>query len=143
MYSLKNKTLIFLLVDAIGCLTDSFSSICEKIKVKKGLKVKVNEISEENIIYIQHLDYSWKPVLKAIKLVISKDVDEIYTQQILNCIQSWINLTGTLQLVKARDSFLRIVCNASCPKENQNELSTKHIQISKALFNIAHCLGGK
>ena len=99
-------------------------------------------MSEEILTSIQHLENSWKPILKSIKIVIAKDVDEVFTQQILNIIQSWINLTGTLMIVKARDSYLRIICNASCPKEFNAEFNTKHIQISKTLFNIAHCLGG-
>ena len=96
---------------------------------------------DENLQYIQHLEVTWKPLLKAIKIVINRDIDETHTQQILNIMQSWINLTGTLQITKARDSYLRLLCNSCSPKENEVELSAKHIQISKALFNIAHCLG--
>lgn len=128
-------------VDIITCMTDSFGMICEKLNIKKGSKIKPLDSHEEGQIYIQHLEVTWKPLLKAIKSIINRDVDEIYTQQILNIIQNWINLTGTLQLMKARDSYLRLLCNSSTPKEHQNELSAKHIQISKALFNIAHCLG--
>jgi hypothetical protein len=119
--------------------------ICEKLNLKKGNKLKTMDPHDENQhnIYVQHLEITWKPLLKAIKIVINRNVDETYTQQILNIIQNWINLTGTLQLLKARDSYLRLLCNSSTPKENENELSAKHIQISKALFNIAHCLGSK
>lgn len=105
------------------------------------MKTKPIEAHDENHIYIEHLEITWKPLLKAIKIVINRDVDETYTQQLLNIIQNWINLTGTLQISKARDSYLRLLCNISTPKENENEMSAKHIQISKALFNIAHCLG--
>ena len=115
--------------------------ICEKLNIKKGMKLKQIEFHEENQAHVQHLEITWKPLLKAIKIIIYRDVDETHTQQILNIIQSWINLTGTLQIIKARDSYLRLLCNACSPKENENELSAKHIQISKALFNIAHCLG--
>ncbi len=96
---------------------------------------------DENLPYIHHLEVTWKPLLKAIKIVINRDIDETHTQQILNIMQSWINLTGTLQITKARDSYLRLLCNSCSPKEKEVELSAKHIQISKALFNIAHCLG--
>lgn len=125
----------------ISSLTDSFCSICERINIKKGQKIKPIESHDENHIYIQHIEITWKPLLKAIKILINRDVDEIFTQQLLNIIQNWINLAGTLQITKARDSYLRLLCNSSTPKDHENELSTKHIQISKALFNVAHCLG--
>lgn len=125
----------------ISCLTDSMGLICEKLNIKKGTKMKLIDSHDDGIHYIQHLEVTWKPLLKAVKTIINKDVDETYTQQILNIIQNWINLTGTVQMMKARDSYLRLLCNSSTPKENENEMSAKHIQISKALFNIAHCLG--
>ena len=74
--------------------------ICEKLNIKKGAKIKPLDPHEEGHIYIQHLELTWKPLLKAIKSIINRDVDETYTQQILNIIQNWINLTGTLQLMK-------------------------------------------
>lgn len=128
-------------VDLISCLTDSMGVICDKLNIKKSAKFKPLDLHDENQSYIQHLEITWKPLLKAIKIMINRNIDETHTQQILNIVQSWINLTGTLQIMKARDSYLRLLCNSSLPKENENELSAKNIQISKALFNIAHCLG--
>ena len=111
------------------------------LNIKRGSKIKSETPGDYGIL--QHLvESTWKPLLKAIKLILPKSISETFTQQILGAVQSWIISTGTLQNLKARDSYLRVLCNSCVPRDNSNELSSKHIQSTKILFNIAHCLGG-
>ncbi len=67
----------------------------------------------------------------------------------LNSMQTWIKILGTLELEKNRDSFMylfdyyfrRTLCSFCIPNEISEDLHSKHIDTSNVLFNIAHCLG--
>ncbi|EGR29232.1 mon2, putative [Ichthyophthirius multifiliis] len=128
-----------LLIEVINHLTESLMKIYQERQEKIQNQIPDNnEIS--NIINL-----IWKDNLRIIKQLLSKQVSEQYSQNLLNQIQNWINIAGSLQLYKICDQYIKILANNCLPQKNNDEHILKPIEIqsTKILFNIAHCLGGK
>ena len=92
-----------------------------------------------------------------------------FTQAVLKCYQAFTQACGSLSLTQPRDAFLTSLCHYALPpraKEGSSNnliagaramfspvdtayeplphtrLSAKNVQALKAVFNIAHCMGG-
>lgn len=80
-------------------------------------------------------------MLKIIKKLLRDEGDERQVQNILNVLQTYVNLSGSVGQVRARDHFLKFLTSQCVSESASEQLTEKHLQASKKLFNIAHCLG--
>jgi len=98
----------------------------------------------------------WKPMLGALESLLRSCNNENVVQFLLKAYMSMTNSCGILELAEARNAFILSLCRFSLPNwhssaavlpntlrdaATSNELSPKHLQSLKALFNIAHGLG--
>lgn len=145
-------------MNCLTSITESFGLLCEEHKIRLGHVFDSLNPTPDQLKVKEWISANWKMLHKCFKAMIPKDIDEVLTQQILNNLQSWINITASLQLSQARDSMLLTLCQGCLPTgispflnicshqyftlESNKEITTKNIQTSKILFNVAHCLGG-
>jgi hypothetical protein len=71
--------------------------------------------STDKKAFQEWISVNWKAMLKTLKLLLSKEIDESLTQNILNNLQNLINLTGSISLPQARDSALMALCQGCLP----------------------------
>ena len=107
-----------------------------------------------------------KPLLSALSLLMARFAAEESIQAILKCYQAFTQACAALELHQPRDAFLASLCNYALPPRAGGELrdaagaisfapvdtayeplphtrlSAKNVQALKAVFNIAHCMGG-
>jgi hypothetical protein len=130
---------IKIVVEIISHLIDSFIRLMEKQEITLGefcpFPLKDNQMVCEDI-----LTAVWKPVLPILSMVVSNTWEESMLQVMLNCYQSLINISGTLNHYAAREAFLNSISQFCLPTHNQT-LALKNIYTCKTLFNVAHCLG--
>ena len=106
----------------------------------------------------------WTPILASLSSLLAKTNEEVQVQHLLMSYQTFTNTCGQLHLVKPRDAALTSLCSFALKKQLPRDdtiaelmrdvltpgpdgqltplLTPKNIQALKALFNIAHCLGG-
>jgi len=108
----------------------------------------------------------WKPLLGALALLMARFGSEEAIQAVLKCYQAFTQACAALELPSPRDAFLASLCQYALPPRSGGELrdsagaisfapvdtayeplphtrlSAKNVQALKAVFNIAHCMGG-
>ena len=108
----------------------------------------------------------WKPLLGALSALMARFASEEAVQSLLKCYQAFTQTCASLRLVEPRDAFLASLCQYALPPRAGGEvrdsagsisfapvdaayeplphtrLSAKNVQSLKAVFNIAHCMGG-
>lgn len=77
----------------------------------------------------------WSMVYKVYKQYLHSVKDEIVLQSILNSMQFWISVCGSIGGSKMRDAFIKLLAQSCVRKDEVGQ------QESKTLFNVAHCLG--
>lgn len=99
--------------EAMFGLTDSFCFIFDKCGVKLGV---LNEIGDNGNAaqIVKVFNVTWKPVVKDIRTILPKHLDESFTQQLLVTMQKWINMAGSIKNTQARDSILHALCKEVC-----------------------------
>eukprot|EP01117_Protostelium_nocturnum_P011498 TRINITY_DN4169_c0_g3_i3.p1 TRINITY_DN4169_c0_g3~~TRINITY_DN4169_c0_g3_i3.p1 ORF type:complete len:1577 (+),score=290.08 TRINITY_DN4169_c0_g3_i3:487-5217(+) len=128
----------------------------EEIKIYPET-VDLVESERNRTICTQMASQAWPTLLASFSLLLEKSNDETLTQDILKAYQSFTHVCGALGLHTPRDAFLTSLCKTTLPKKALNTSTTsleaidtdlptyltpKNVQSMKALFNIAHCMGG-
>ncbi|EGR27359.1 hypothetical protein IMG5_197160, partial [Ichthyophthirius multifiliis] len=108
-----------------------------KLGIKLGKKKQKSSANFD--IFYSIFDIIWKNVYQSIKLLLTKQTDEQQFQNLLNTIQTFTNLSGSIGNVSASDQFIKAICNYSLPKNS--DMTPKNIQTNKMVLNISHCLG--
>lgn len=89
----------------------------------------------------QIIQITQKSNLKINKCLLQLNIDESSNQSILNALQRWVMLSGSLSLNKIMDSYLKVLAK-NCIDESDNikDLSKKNHQSITIYFNIPNCL---
>lgn len=61
----------------------------------------------------------------------------------LNTVQTYVNLTGSLQMRVAQETFIKMICEFCLPHQPALDFTKRHIQVNKMVLNIGNCLGSK
>ena len=94
--------------------TESLIFLSERCDFKLGVNTNVATTHDQKN-FIEWLSISWKTILKCLKPLLPKQVDESMTQHVLNTFQKVISLTGSLGLTQARDSYIITLCQNCLP----------------------------
>ncbi len=135
IYKALCKILIFPLIlgSCFNMYTQSFLVLCEQYKITLGTKQTNvgNNPDKKNLV--EFINTNWKSMIKTLKILLSRDVDESLTQMVLNIYQNMINLTGSLGLNQARDTFLMTLCQACVPngKIHLSNIDFKKMRVCK------------
>ncbi len=70
--------------------------MAETSKINLGFPNNLNTTDQKALQ--EYLTNNWKNMLKTLKWLIQKDIDESLTQNLLNAYQNLINLSGTMNL---------------------------------------------
>ena len=99
--------------------------------------------TKEQENFCKLFENTWFQIYKTFKQIFAKEIlEENCFKSLFTSIQSWIHISGNLKYNKARDSFLKLICQASVPENNSDILQYRQIYSNKILYNVAHCLGG-
>ena len=136
---LSGKFKVKLIGEIVSRWADSLGALTEKAGLKLGEMAQFPLNKEQSEVEFM-LTMTWKHLLPVISIILSNCWEEGVLQLILNCYQSFINISGTLNTSSAREAFLSSLSQFCLPKSG-NPLTPKHIYTCKTLFNITHCLG--
>ena len=134
-----------LLIDCYVYLKDSFINIMEEngIKVNTNIDIKkINELNETQIKIKDMLNYKYVAIKGALIGLMINSNDDVIIQTYLNIFQSYISIFAAVNLNIVRDEFLNDLCKLAIPNNlaNSYEIKEKNILITRAIFNIAHCV---
>jgi len=87
------------------------------------------------------LDTMARPCAVCLSHVLAVSEDEQVIEYVLRAYLSLTNSVGALRLQDARETLVKAICKHALPAQ-QSRLSQKHLLVLKALFNVAHGLGG-
>ncbi|CAD8061414.1 unnamed protein product [Paramecium sonneborni] len=128
-------------IECISHYTDSLLQIAyEKQIILFNLNYKLSQskiLIEDNCKEVnQIIETTQQLTLKTIQNLMINLNDEIQYQSILNSIQTWINLSGSLGQNKTRDVYIKFLSSLCVAKQNAS-LTKNQLQSAKTLFNIA------
>ncbi|KAL4506824.1 hypothetical protein ABPG72_001245 [Tetrahymena utriculariae] len=127
-------------IDFFLKLSNSLEIICRnKLGFELGQKIQENNRTSQYEGFKSIFDLIWKEVYSSVKILLAQTVDESLFQNILNIIQTFTNISGTISNRTASDQFIKAICNYSLPKDS--DMTPRNIQTNKMVLNIAHCLG--
>ena len=134
-----------LLIDCYVYLKDSFINIMEEngIKVNTNIDIKsINELNEIQSKIKDMLNYKYVAIKGALIGLMINSNDDVIIQTYLNIFQSYISIFAAINLNIVRDEFLNDLCKLAIPNNlsNSYEIKEKNILITRAIFNIAHCV---
>ena len=134
-----------LLIDCYVYLKDSFINIMEGngIKVNTNIDIKsINELNETQIKIKDMLNYKYVAIKGALIGLMINSNDDVIIQTYLNIFQSYISIFAAINLNIIRDEFINDLCKLAIPNNlsNSYEIKEKNILITRAIFNIAHCV---
>ena len=134
-----------LLVDCYVHLKDSFINIMEENGIKVNTNIdtkKENEFNEKQNKIKEMLNYKYVAIKGALIGLIINSNDDVIIQTYLNIFQSYISIFSTVNLNLIRDEYLNDLCKLAIPNNlsNSYEIKEKNILITRAIFNIAHCV---
>ena len=134
------RTITSLLLSSFTNLKDSYLKMCEVAKIKLGVPIK--ESSDFQNLVRDLIKFKYNDVKDTLTCLLSLTSEDGLVQSLLMIYQNLINITASLNLNEARDSYLSDLCNICIPNnvENKMSMSTKHILISKTILNISHCI---
>ena len=132
--------IVRLVSEAVTHLVESMMSLVEKAGVLLGEPVKVAPTVTEQETVEGLISLMWRPLLPILTGILTSCLNETVLQTILNCFQSVINISGTLEIAEAREGFLTALARF-CVPQTDSHLSPQQVHACKTLFNIAHCLG--
>lgn len=131
---IKNKVRI--ISEIISHWVDSIAMITEESGIKLGeSNSNISQTLPEALV-----NSIWKQLLPIFSIMVANSYNESILQTMLNCYQTLVSLSGTLNLSSAREALLASLCQFCIPV-TMSVLSHKHMHICKTLFNITHCLG--
>ena len=134
-----------LLTDCYVHLKNSFINIMEDngIKVNTTIDIKkLNEFNDSQIKIKEMLNFKYVAIKGALICLMINSNDDIIIQTYLNIFQSYISIFAAVNLTNVRDEFLNDLCKLAIPNNlsNSYEIKEKNILITRAIFNIAHCV---
>lgn len=132
--------IVRLVSEAVTHLVESLMSLVEKAGIMLGEPVKVAPAVAEQETVEGLVGLIWRPLLPILTGILSSSLNETVLQTVLNCYQSVINISGTLEIAEAREGFLTSLARFCVPQADIY-LSPQQVHACKTLFNIAHCLG--
>lgn len=89
------------------------------------------------------LDATWRPVHEMLAGILKESESEIQVQQVLQNVQSMINMAGSARLESALAKIVEKLCSWEFPadlEERTWDEGYKHIYVFNAIFNTAQCL---
>ncbi|CAD8132929.1 unnamed protein product [Paramecium octaurelia] len=128
-------------IECISHFTDSILQIAYEKQIGLfSLNYKLSQskiLIEDNCKEVnQIIETTQQLTLKTVQNLMINLNDEIQYQSILNSIQTWINLSGSLGQNKTRDAFIKFLSSLCVAKQNTT-LTKNQLQSAKTLFNIA------
>ena len=110
--------------ECLSTFAETSIFLSEEYEIKLGYLNKNLETDDQKDFY-DILHNNWKNVLKILKYLLPKEVDESVTQTILNTLQNLINLTGSLHIPQGRDSIIMTLCNGCLPNGGGKNVETE------------------
>ncbi|PRP89711.1 protein hypothetical protein [Planoprotostelium fungivorum] len=147
------------IISGMEVLVENMESSAEEKQIYPETIYRIDQNRSQEIC-TEMATQAWPTLLASLSLLLDKCNDEALTQEILKGYQAFIHICGTLKMATPRDAFLTSLCkntlpvvmtnlSASSSKKMMSEmeggeslLTPKNILSMKALFNIAHCMGG-
>lgn len=135
----KNKEeCLRLIVDCLSHWVDAFGKLVEDSGLGLG-EISRQPLTKPQSRISDMLKSAWRALLPLLTQLVTRVQAESLLQATLNCFQSLINISGSLNLSGAKESFLTTLAQFCVATDDG--LSSRQILACKTLFNVAHCLG--
>mmetsp|Transcript_32957 Transcript_32957/g.57855 ORF Transcript_32957/g.57855 Transcript_32957/m.57855 type:complete len:1408 (+) Transcript_32957:50-4273(+) len=127
-----------LITECLSHWVDAFGKLVEDSGLTLGYVANQPLTKPQNRIS-DMLKSAWRALLPILTQLVTRVQGEAFLQTTLNCFQSLIHISGTLNLSGAKESFLTTLAQFCVASEEG--LNSRQILACKTLFNVAHCLG--